>query len=285
MKMKTLYEILGISLISLTAPAQENLFRYDSLHSDHLKKLEKYIPITKQEIQSDTSRFNMINSGLKEDIDKIYIIDQEDFPRGSEPGHTHVYEKILCLRKDYNNRIVFHELGHNKHLSLKNINSDLTEKWEKIANFKYGKNNFYYSKDKFKEIAKEIGVPVWKDGTCGPKNGCLHPLASWEIDEDLAFFVECLGYEQPPENVKELYLFFKERKEKILKDTNRLRERASDIDFYQNHLPLYFADTTDHRYKQKLDLLKEYNFFTKEEHEKLSRNLGSLRYLLNEERK
>lgn len=45
--------------------------------------------------------------------------------------------------------------------------------------------------------------------------------------------------------------------------------------------PLYFADTTDHRYQQKLDLLKEYEFFTNEEHEKLSKNLGSLNHLLN----
>lgn len=281
--MKTLCEILGIGLISLTTSAQDTFLKES--HFAHLKVLEKYTPITKQEIQSDTSRFYMINSGLKEYIDKIYLIEKKDFPAGSEPGHTHVYERILCLRKDYNNRIVFHELGHNRHLSLENINSDLTEKWEKIANFKYGEHNFYYSNDKFKEIAQIVGTPMWKNGTYGPKNGCLHPLAGRDMHEDLAFFVECLGYEETSENVKALYLFFKGRKEKILKDTNKLREHALDIDFYQNYVPLYFADTTDYRYKQKLDLLKEYNFLTKEEHEKLSNSLGSLNYLLREKRK
>ncbi len=281
-KIKTLCGIFGIGLMSLTASAQ-NTFLKES-HFAHLKALEKYTPITKQEIQSDTNRFNMVNSGLKEYIDKIYIIDEKDFPEGSEPGHTHLHEKILCLRKDYTNRTIFHELGHTRHLSLENINSDLTEKWKEIAKFKYGSHNFYFSKDKFKEITISVGTPMWKEGTCGPKEGCLHPLAGGSIYEDLAFFVECLGYgeREAPENVKELYLFFKERKEIILKDTNRLRERSSDIDFYQNYVPLYFADTTDCRYKQKLDLLKEYNFFTKEEHAKLSNNLGSLNYLLKE---
>lgn len=48
--------------------------------------------------------------------------------------------------------------------------------------------------------------------------------------------------------------------------------------------PLYFADTTDHRYQKKIDLLREYNFLTNEEHEKLSENLGSLNYLLKEKK-
>jgi len=57
-----------------------------------------------------------------------------------------------------------------------------------------------------------------------------------------------------------------------------------DLEEFLEHYPLYFADTTDHRYSQKLALLREYNFFTKEEHEKLSKNLGSLKYLLKEEK-
>lgn len=51
------------------------------------------------------------------------------------------------------------------------------------------------------------------------------------------------------------------------------------LENYSNSYPLYFADTTDSRYKQKLDLLKEYNFLSNEEHKTLTERLGSLYYL------
>ena len=54
---------------------------------------------------------------------------------------------------------------------------------------------------------------------------------------------------------------------------------ASSLENYSRLYPLYFADTTDSRYQQKLDLLEEYNFLTKAEHDTLSEKLGSLYYL------
>ncbi len=46
--------------------------------------------------------------------------------------------------------------------------------------------------------------------------------------------------------------------------------------------PEYFCNPQDKRYIKKLNLLKEYNFITNTEYDNLSKNLGSLNYLLKE---
>ncbi len=106
----------------------------------------------------------------------------------------------------------------------------------------------------------------------------LTPYSAKSINEDVAEFVRmsinCFSNNfLTKEDIK--YLFTGDETDRKI-----LEEYAGQLEKYAGHFPLYFADTTDHRYKQKLDLLKEYNFLTKEEHEKLSKDLGSLNYLL-----
>ncbi len=238
----------------------------------HNQALKNYTPITKEEIQADTNRFNMLNSGLKEYINKIYIIDKKDFFNQNVEAHQHD-DSTLCLPKDFDDELITHESAHIRLTYLNKNKSELTKKWGEVANFEY-----------HPEIALQLLNPeeiedlFWEDKTRGPKNGMLEPYSSRTIHEDVANFVESLGYKKNPEQIKreiEKAKQLEERYSTKLKNLSRL-EMELDCLIY----PLYFADTTDSRYKQKLNLLKEYNFLTKEEHEKLSKNLGSLSYLL-----
>ncbi len=299
MKLKTLCGIFGIGLISLTASAQKGSLErqtdslgiwkrtleqdiFENLHSDHFQALKKYSPLTKEK---KDSLFNKLNLGLKEYVNKIYIIDKKDLFDETIRAHVHPYEGTLCLGRDYSNRIFFHESAHIRKDALDKLFSDFSKKWGETANFEYGAHNFYYSGDKFNSaIVKnfiQMGIlkteiPLWNDQTEGPKNGCLTPLSSKDTQEDAANFVECLGYEETPESLKKKNTFFKEHYDE--------KTFVEIFEISQIAFPLYFADTTDHRYKQKLDLLKEYYFLTKEEHEKLINNLGSLNYLFKEKK-
>jgi len=208
--------------------------------------------------------FNTINfltkpKTLMEHIDRIYLMEREDFSEDL-PKNTSAYtfydqktEKInVVLQKNYGKRDFFHEVGHAKNISLDLNNSDFSEKWKQISNFEYG------------SILEQIN---WELGLTNLKNGILSEHSIESELEDVATFVEFLGYDKNPKEIEKL-----------------CKSGISELEEYSRFYPLYFADTTDHRYKQKLDLLKEYNFFTKEEHEKLSKDLGSLRYSLKEEK-
>ena len=290
MKIKNLAAILGFGVLGLNNlySQEENSLKqliYDHLfHPEHTNALEKYEPYNGQEILL-YSNFNILNSGLKEYLNKIYIVDQKDFFDLTISGHAHPYGGIICLTESFSNLELFHEAGHIRHLALDEINSDLSEKWKKIANFEYGRNNSYKLKDELKPFislyVSHQNLPVWEDGTIGLNHGCLSSLSKEFLQEDIARFVECLGYEETPESLEKILSKDKEEKNKSIMDTLSFPLKLEITSCY---FPLYFADTTDHRYKQKLDLLKEYNFFTKEEHEKLSKHLGSLRYLLKEEK-
>ncbi len=280
--MKTLNKIILTSLIGIGSfnnlySQEDNLKEIESMFKEveeifksdfnerkkreeaHYQALEKYTPITKESYEGNL--FLLLNSGLKEYLEKIYFIDEKDFFYKDTGGHTHLGKGVICLSNNsipYYNNALFHEAGHVRCDALNRIGSDFSKKWREIAHFIYRNEGVEYHYDN----ANQITGVTWKiDGTDRPKNGCLNPYSAKSIDEDIATFLEPLGYAGSPEMIKE-HLPIPEK---------------VNID---NLFPLYFADTTDHRYQKKLDLLKEYNFLTKEEHEKLSENLGSLNYLL-----
>ena len=287
MKIKNLAAILGLGVLGLNNLQGQNpslkqiIFDY-KLHPEHTKAIEQYEPYNRQEISLD-SNFNILNAGLKEYLNKIYIVDQKDFFDSAVRGHAHPYGGIVCLTEYFTNKELFHEAGHVRHLALDGINSDFSKKWKQIANFEYERNNSYKLKDELKPFfISNKDIPVWEDGTVGSNHGCLSSFSKEFLQEDMANFVECLGYEETPENLKKILSRDKKEKCKLKSVLDTIPSHLV-LEFVQNYFSLYFADTTDHRYQQKLNLLKEYNFFTKEEHEKLSKNLGSLRYLLKKE--
>ncbi len=226
--------------------------------AEHLKKLTNYKPLEKQEIDS---AFHYLNPGLREYLDKVYFLEPEDFSEKNVVGDAH--DNTICLTKNFSYRALVHEATHIRKNALDNFGLDFSKKWGEIANFEYGEKNYIKYKNK-----DQVSIKWKEDLTKIPRNGLLTPYSAKSINEDVADFV---GIAQDYLQSAFLYEFFSE----VNPDFNKkgLKKHAENF-------PLFFADTTDHRYKQKLDLLKEYNFLTKEEHEKLSENLGSLHYLL-----
>lgn len=228
---------------------------------------EKYNPITKQ---NDTlGLFKKLNSGLSEYLEEIYLIDKEYFSKPFIGGHAHEDKKSICLRKDiFLDKLLYHEAGHIRQKVLDSLNSKFSKEWKKISNFKYGEENI-----KLNSILEGYLKITWKDGTTRPKDGLIEPYSAKSLNEDVANFVGLLdkGGILIPEEISYLFADRKKSDNLIMED-------------YANTFPIYFADPKDKRYNQKLDLLEEYNFITKEEHEKLSKDLGSLRYLLKEKK-
>ena len=222
--------------------------------------LEKYTPITK----TDTSMFNQLNPGLKEYLDTIYIIGREDWEnchpnlRGFARGN-HVY---LC--EDYRKETLYHEAAHTRNNYLDKIGSKFSEKWKGIAQFNYENSEIKYIYNPSK-ILLEV---TWKDGTMDPKDGCLNPYAGESMYEDVAIFLESV------------VLYSQTTPEQILKRKDLENYNKKEIEGLIRLYPWYFCNSKDKRYKQKLDLLKEYNFITNIEHDNLEKNLGNLNYLL-----
>ncbi len=215
----------------------------------HEIKLKKYPSLSTE--QKD-SLFKDLNPGLKEGLKKVYVINDKEYK--FDASHTHK-NGTICFLDIYDSEDVFHEIAHTKHFALNKIGSDFSKKWEQVADFKYGRKNI-------QQIHLKNGYLLrvsWRDGTDEPKNGMLRPYSATDIYEDVATFVQALGYID---------------EEKFVKKGDSLYVLNEKL------FPLFFADTTDNRYQKKLNLLKKYNFLTKEEHEKLSENLGSLNYLL-----
>jgi len=233
----------------------------------HAIKLKKYEPLSKE--QKD-SLFKKLNSGLKEYLKNVYIINEKDLRRNSK-AHTHNNKKrTICFSEYFKNdsECYFHEAAHVRHIALDKNKSDFSEKWKKIADFKYGRKNVKKVWYSWPFILWNI---VWKDDkTDDPKNGMLSPCSSTSINEDAAEFVGCLSYNNNPGEIKKSY---------INVSNPLLKEDSLSIVAHSSLYPLYFADTTDKRYQQKLDLLKDYNFLTEQEHKTLSERLGSLNYL------
>ncbi len=222
---------------------------------------ERYVLITK----NDTNIFNELNPGLKRYLDTIYIIRKEDLKNYRDNVRSLACGNKIYLREDYEKEDLYHEAAHVRNTFLDSIGLNFSEKWKKIAKFEY-------KDDKIKYIYTRSNILwdiTWEDGTIGPKDGCLNPGSGKSIFEDIAIFVEsAVLYSQTPEQIIE-YLHAKEYKKKEIKSLSRV-------------YPIYFCNYQDKRYLEKLNLLKEYNFITNAEHDSLSKNLGSLNYLLKE---
>ncbi|MEK6844906.1 MAG: hypothetical protein AABX44_01485 [Nanoarchaeota archaeon] len=218
--------------------------------AEHFEKLNNYKHLEKQEIDS---AFSFLNPGLREYIKKVYFVKKEDLFCKNALAEAHSLEdmNIICLT-DSSKETIFHESAHIRQNGLDRINSDFSKKWKQIANFEYGIENV-------ESLFLKDGTLLdrrWKDDSSKcPKDGLLNPYSAKSINEDIAEFVGTLG------NVDK-------------------KERAKNLNCQNMIYQLFFCDTTDRRYQKKLDLLKEYNFLTKEEHKKLSENLGCLNYLL-----
>lgn len=226
-------------------------YSYDILNEKlekkwHFEKLNKYGALEGSQIDS---AFPFLNYGLRENLNKIYVIKNEDLLAEDASAETHFSDKIICLTSIFDKRDVYHESAHLRHRTLDDLNFDFSKKWKQIANFEYGSKNYKFIKDKY-----GLSYIFWKeDSSLSSKHGMIDPISSKNIYEDVANFVESLD----------------------CIDKRRVERMP-----FPNLYPIFLVDTSDHRYQKKLDLLLEYNFFTKEEHEKLSKNLGSLNYLL-----
>ena len=62
------------------------------------------------------------------------------------------------------------------------------------------------------------GLLTWKDGKIGSNYGCLEPYSGESIEEDVAVFIGCLGYEETPESLKKIIDRVGEKKDEISKD-------------------------------------------------------------------
>ena len=121
--MKTLNKIILTSLI--TAGSLGFIGKGYGQNPSHDEALKKYTPITKEQKES---LFNKLNPGLKEYLNKIYIIDKKYFFEENIHGHVHSFGGIICLNQGYDiNRKLFHEAGHVRHNALNKIGSDFSK--------------------------------------------------------------------------------------------------------------------------------------------------------------
>ncbi len=200
--------------------------------------------------------FDILTGGLEQHIKKIYIIRKQDFYHEKKwmAAHAHSYLGIICLPLNYTKELLFHEAAHVRHAYLDFL-TDFSEEWNGVASITYGS---------LADVGEEN--ILWKDGTEGPRHGCLTAYGSTTVMEDVAVFVGVLGYAETPAQIR-AHLSY-----------------STDINAFVTMYPFYFCDKTDQKYRRKLDLLRRHNFLNAEEHAKLSRNLGCLRDLWVENR-
>lgn len=226
----------------------------------HLIALSYYVPLTPEnKLDSNNTEkapFDFLKGGLEEHINKIYLIRKKDFyhEKSWMAAHAHSELGIICLPLDYTKSLVFHEAAHVRHAYVDFL-SDFSDEWREVALIGYG------------SLADITNEDVsWKDGTDGPRHGCLTAYGSTTINEDVAVFVSVLGYEETPTQIKGFLTY------------------GEDIEDFVRIYPFYFCDKNNQKYQKKLDLLHKYNFLTAQEHAKLSENLGCLRHLWVENR-
>lgn len=231
-------------------------FPYSVKHHNHIRD---EIPISEKK---RGELLEGINPGLKEYAKKIYVLPKDKFDL-EVIAHTIFNPKNktleMCIPDSCAYNILLHELAHVRHASLDSRGSEFSNKWKKISNFNYGEENL-----KQLRVGGYVIHSTWKDGTDGPKDGVLSPYGAESMREDIATFVESLGYALTPEQI------------------GKLMDNQSGESFYFVCYPLYIADTSDERYRKKLDLLKRYGFFSDKEHKTLTERLGCLRHLLRE---
>ncbi|MBI1971219.1 hypothetical protein HYS47_05715 [Candidatus Woesearchaeota archaeon] len=120
---------------------------------------------------------------------------------------------------------------------------DLEERWETIADDVYG-TTLLKEPEEGRDYSTE-----WKDNTKGPRQGCIRAYGCNNYLEDIATFVEPIANGD--------HEFF--TREGLIMPPGH---------------PLYDSAKYDPRYKQKLDLLLEYQFITEEDYRKILQPLG-----------
>ena len=254
----------------------------------HKITLREHNPLTEQEMNKD-SLFSKLNFGLKEALyqkdAKIYILSEKDFPK--EIAHVHGGRKTMCLPRGFSYEALVHESAHMRHCFLNEKKSDFEKKWKKISDYQYQNKEisnplevlgWFY-------LGLEIKEENWEGPFLYPKEGLLNPYSSKSVKEDVAEFVSTLSYEYDSKDLEELCLPKGWDRDSLIAE----RHKDKDFSFFyvgeNSSFPFYFANPNDKRYQQKLDLLKEYEFITKEQHKILSERLGSLYYLIKSEDK
>jgi len=269
--------------------------------------LEKYTPLTEEFMEKD-SLFSKLNDGLKEAIywknSKVFVLEKEDYKIISPPGSLAFVDgkdQEMFLQKNFKFGTLAHESGHMRDSYLEKQDSDFQKQWIEISNFNYnpfgtdsiwpneGVLNFHGSENIHEDI--------------GEYTGCLGYLKNpSKVIETLGDDLETdivIGeyFNKPVINQVWIKFNFKKYREKTniaaqeLLQNNSLTEigekRKINLEFLSRNIgnnkewyPLYFADPTDARYKQKIDLLKEYDFLNEKEHKTLIENVGSLHYLI-----
>ncbi|MBI4139503.1 hypothetical protein HY483_00915 [Candidatus Woesearchaeota archaeon] len=130
-----------------------------------------------------------------------------------------------------------------------------------------------------------------------PHHGCLNAYSGSSLAEDVATFTSSVAsseYRSPDEIIWSIQLSNCEavdsecpwNEQRKITEKERMNKIKKSLPSLVNALtiifPLYFCDSSDVRFKQKIDLLRRYDFISEEQHEFMTARVGSLRYLLDE---
>ncbi len=246
----------------------------------HEGALAKHDPVTIEERLDEQGReiepFDKLSSGLEEYIERIYFIDEWEFHALLTKAHTHTGKGIICLRTDYDNTDLYHEATHVRQQALDKNGFDFSKRWKEIS------TSAEIGKIKVKSFLGAAFSVEWENGEEGPKYGLMKPYGGTSVGEDVATFMEALGYKYAPAEVITVIKIMAKKPETIIKQygiepLKAMRRYVADA---SHTMPLYFADKNDTRYRRKIELLVEHNFLTAEEGKKLIEQLGCLRPLL-----
>ncbi len=224
----------------------------------HWDALSKYTPLTPEnKFNSDGTEkapFDWVEGGLEEYIKKIYILKKEDFFHEYDwmVAHAHSDIGIICLPEDYDKKLVIHEAAHVRHGQL-DKSTNFSIDWWNAAQVDYGSLIDVTNDD-----------VAWKDNPEGPDHGHVRAYGNKSLYEDVATFVEVLGYKYTPLEVEVRI------------------ELDEDVEDYVRKCPLYFCDKNDRRYQEKIDLLFMYSFINYSEYLEISNNVGCLRHLMQD---
>lgn len=208
---------------------------------------------------------------LRKDLWKIKIVPDDKIEEACEQpfsiGCTRSSREII-LPEHYDFSTLYHEAAHTKVYAIEQVQGSARKEWtieniellqahnqefinamseeEKIAYMELNELKYQEEQETFesrweaiagnvygKDLQEEALAIRWTDGTEEPRNGCMKPYGCNNLHEDVATHLETFG--------KRDYGLFKE----LIDPTNA---------------------KYDPRYKQKLDLLYEYEFITEEQY-------------------
>lgn len=275
---------------------------------NHLARIEKnYSPKNCSDIESilndssgeDDPLFHF-HDGLRDHLQKIYVVEDEDFfynlkhLSASQAAHAHTDSGIVCISYSsivshlYVYHTLLHEGAHIKHYYLNAQNSDFSREWMSVAGIDYGSM----------ARLKDDGGVEWTDGSSLSNHGCLDAYSATSLAEDIATFtasVASLEYRSSEDvmcyieianngSVGSACRWSVERIARERECIEKIKKLGHDSTTSLARIfSLYFCDSSDERYKKKIDLLRKYNFISEEQHFLMTANLGSLRFLLSKD--